>query len=150
MNILNYSLTAVVVYLGLLVGFILAMMAKEEMKDGRRYFVFLQKLILLLVFVFLLVFIRLNYILVLLILVFIVVYLLKRKNELVYIYMILGVIFYLSSKTLNLFVIESSLIFLYGIPTGSLLTKRDKKESLIGILKNVGFVVVAVVLFLVF
>jgi hypothetical protein len=138
MNILNYSLTAVVSYLGLFVGFILAMMAKEEMKDGRRYFVFL------------LVFIRLNYILVLLILVFIVVYLLKRKNELVYIYMILGVIFYLSSKTLNLFVIESSLIFLYGIPTGSLLTKRDKKESLIGILKNVGFVVVAVVLFLVF
>ncbi len=150
MNILNYSLTAVVSYLGLFVGLILALMAKEEMKDGRKYFLFLQKLILLLVFVFLLVFINLNYILVLLILAFILVYLLRRKNELMYIYIILGVIFYLSSKTLNLFVIESSLIFLYGIPTGSLLRKRDEKGTVMGILKNVGFVIVAIVLFLIF
>jgi len=150
MNLLNYSLTAVISYLGLFVGFILALMAKEEMKDGRKYFLFLQKVILLLVFVFLLVFIDLNYILVLLMLAFIVVYLLKRKNKLVYIYILLGVIFHLSSKMLNLFVIESSLIFLYGIPTGSLLMKKDKKETLIGILKNVWFFLVAMVLFLIF
>lgn len=153
MNLLNYSLTAIISYIGLFVGFILAIIAKEEIKPGKKYFIFLQKLILLLIFIFLLVFIKLNYILVLLILVFIVIYLLKTKkefNESPYIYIVLSVVFYLSLKILSLFVIESSLIFIYGLPTGSLLTKKSKKESITNILKNVGFVIVAIILFLIF
>ena len=153
MNLLNYSLTAVIAYLGLFVGFILAIMAKEELKAGKKYFLFLQKIILLLIFVFLLIYIDSNYILVLLLLVFIIIYLLKRKrkfNELPYIYIILAVIFYLSSKNLDLFVIESSLIFLYGLPTGSLMTTKDKKETVINILKNIPFVLIAIILYLIF
>lgn len=153
MNLLNYSLAAIIAYLGLFVGFILAIIAKEELKAGKKYFLFLQRIILLLIFVFLLIFIKLSYILVLLVLVFIMVYLLKRKkefNELPYIYLILSIIFYLSSKKLDLFLIESSLIFLYGLPTGSLLTQKSKKETMINILKNVLFIVVALVLYLIF
>lgn len=153
MNLLNYSLAAIISYLGLFAGFILASMAKEELKAGKKYFIFLQKIILLLIFIFLLIYIDLNYIMVLLILFFIAIYTLKRKkefNELPYIYIVLSIIFYLSSKNLDLFVIESSLIFLYGLPTGSLMTKKSKKEAVINILKNAGFVVVVVVLYLVF
>jgi len=153
MNVLNYSLTAVIAYLGLFIGFILAITAKEELKAGKKYFIFLQKVILLLIFIFLLLFIDLDYILVLLILAFIIVAVLKRRtkfNELPYIYIILAVIFYLSSKKLNLFIIESSLIFLYGLPTGSLLTKRDKKETVINILANIPFILIAIILFLIF
>lgn len=155
MNLLNYSLTAVISYLGLFVGFILAIIAKEELKQGKKYFLFLQKVILLLIFIFLLLFIKLNYILILLILVFVLIYILKNYlkkgfNELPYIYIILSTIFYISSKKLDLFVIESSLIFLYGLPTGTLITKKDKEESIINILKNVGFLIVAIVLYLVF
>lgn len=153
MNLLNYSLAAIISYLGLFVGFILAITAKEELKAGRKYFIFLQKIILLLIFVFLLIFVKLNYLLVLLILVFIVIYISKRKkefNELPYIYIILSIIFYISSKELNLFVIESSLIFLYGLPTGTLLTRKSKVGSIVNILKNVGFVIIAIILFLIF
>lgn len=149
MNILNYSLTAIISYLGLFIGFLLAVIAKEELKPGKKYFIFLQKIILLLIFIFLVVFIDLNYILVLLILSFIIISVFKRKkefNELPYIYIILSVIFFLSSKILNLFIIESSLIFLYGLPTGSLLTKKSKKETMINILKNVGFVIVSILI----
>lgn len=153
MNLLNYSLAAIMSYIGLFIGFFLAIIAKEEIKPGRKYFLFLQKIILLLIFIFLLLFIKLNYILILLILIFIIIYLLKTKkefNELPYIYIILSVIFYLSSKKLSLFVIESSLIFLYGLPTGSLLTKEDRKKTIINILANIPFILIAIILFLIF
>ena len=149
MNILNYSLTALISYIGLFVGFILALIAKEELKAGKKYFVTLQKIILLLIFIFLLIF-ELSYIPLLLISIFIIIYLFKTKksfNESLYIYILLGIIFYLSSKTLNLFIIESSLIFLYGIPTGTLLTKKN--ETIINILKNISFIVVVIILFLI-
>lgn len=155
MNLLNYFLAAIISYFGLFVGFILAIIAKEELKQGKKYFIFLQKIILLLIFIFLLIFIKLNYLLVLLILIFILIYILKNYlkkqfNELSYIYIILSIIFYISSKELNLFVIESSLIFLYGLPTGTLLIRKSKKETIINILKNVGFVVMAIIIFLIF
>jgi len=150
MNLLNYSLTAIIAYLGLFIGFILAIIAKEEIKPGKKYFLFLQKIILLLIFVFLLIFIKLNYILALLILAFIIIYISKTKNKMLYIYTILSIIFYLSSKKLNLFILESSLIFLYGVPAGTLLTKKNKKETIIDILKNTHFVIITIILFLIF
>ncbi|MBW2975511.1 hypothetical protein KY366_07355 [Candidatus Woesearchaeota archaeon] len=157
MNTLNYSLTAITAYLGLFAGFILAAIAKEELKQGKRYFIFLQKIILLLVFVFLLAFIKLDYVLLLVILSFSVICLLRRKkgfNEVPYIYIILSVIFYLASKKPGLFVIESSLMFLYGLPTGSLAAKsggkKERKRAVIDILKNIVFVALAIVLYLIF
>lgn len=155
MNFLNYSLTALVCFVGLFAGFFLAIIAKEELKIGKKYFVFLQKIILLLIFVFLLVFIKLNYILVLLILAFIAVYAAKnyfkdKFDEMFYVYIILAVIFYLSSKELNLFIIESSLIFLYGLPSGSLLMRKSKKETLLCIIRNIDFVLIAMALQFIF
>ena len=151
MNILNYSVIALIAYIGLFIGFILAIMAKEELKPGKKYFIFLQKAILLLIFLFL--FIGFNYLSVLLLFALILIYVLKKRiefGESPYIYTILAIIFYLSSKNLNQFVIESSLIFLYGLPTGTLLTKKSNKETIINILKNIIFVIIAVILALIF
>jgi len=153
MNLLNYSLAALIAYIGLFIGFILAIIAKEEIKPGKKYFILLQKIILLLIFIFLLLFINLKYVVVLLILAFILISILRTKkefNELPYIYIILAIIFYLSSKNLNLFIIESSLIFLYGVPIGTLMTKKSKKETIINILANIPFILIAVILFLIF
>jgi len=153
MNFINYSLAAVIAYLGLFSGFILALIAKEELKEAKKYLIFFQKITLLFIFIFLLVFIKLNYLVVLLIIIFVMIYFLKGRkefNELPYIYIILSAIFYLSSRKLNLFVIESSLVFLYGLPTGSLLMKKNWKETLINILKNGWFVLIAISLFLIF
>jgi hypothetical protein len=154
MNFLNYSLTAVVSYLGLFVGLALAFIAKEELKDGKKYFIFMQKVILSIVFVFLFVFDGLSYILVLLLIGCIVVYYLKnylkkKFDDVFYNYIILAGVFLFSLKELNLFIIESSLIFLYGLPTGSLYFHKDKKKVAFNMLKNIIFVLVAVVLFFV-
>ena len=155
MNLLNYSLTAAISYIGLFVGFILAMIAEEEIKPGKKYLIYLQKIILLLIFIFLVTYINLNYTLAILILAFIIIHIIKKSykkefNEIPYTYIILAIIFYLSSKNPNLFVIESSLIFLYGLPAGSLLTKKSKKESIANILINIPFVLIAIILFLIF
>lgn len=153
MNILNYSLSAIISYLGLFIGFFLALIAKEEIRPGKKYFILLQKVILLLIFIFLIVNIELNYQIILLFLVFAILQIYRTKkefNELPYTYIILAIIFYISSKRLNLFIIESSLIFLYGLPTGSLLTKKSKKETIINLSKNIGFVIVAIILLLLF
>lgn len=153
MNFLNYSLTAIICYLGLFIGFALAIIAKEELKAGKRYFILLQKIILLLVFIFLLIYIKIDYIIILLTLTFIIIHLLKnyfKFNESIYIYIILAIIFYLSSKILNLWVLESSLIFLYGLPTGSLLTNKDKKQTFINILKSVIFIIITIALYFIF
>ena len=155
MNFLNYSLTALVSYIGLFLGFALALIAKEEIKPGKKNLIFLQKIILLLIFGFLLILFEQMYLSILVLLMFISLSLWKKYskkefNELPYIYILFGMVFYLSSKRLNLFVIESSLIFLYGLPVGSLLTTKNKKETVVKLLSNIGFVLVAVVLFLIF
>ena len=153
MNILNYSLVAIISYLGLFIGFFLALIAKEEIKPGKKYFILIKKIMLLLIFVFLIVNTKLNYQIILLFLVFAILQIYRTKkefNELPYTYIILAIIFYMASKNTTLFVIESSLIFIYGLPTGSLLTKKSKKETIINIIKNITFVIIAIGLFLIF
>lgn len=153
MTLLNYSLASLITYLGIFMGFALAIIAKEEIKPGKKYFIFMQKAILLLIFLFLLIYRKLNYIAASLVLASIMIYLLKTKkkfNKLPYIYTILAVIFFMSSKIINLFIIESSLIFLYGIPTGTLLTKRSKKETMTILLKGIPFILIAIILHLIF
>ena len=136
MNILNYSLAVIISYLGLFIGFFLALIAKEEIKPGKKNLILIKKIILLLIFVFLIVNTKLNYQIIILFLVFAILQIYRTKkefNELPYTYIILAIIFYMASKNTTLFVIESSLIFLYGLPTGSLLTKKSKKETIINL-----------------
>ena len=153
MNLLNYSLAALASYIGSFIGFILALMAKEEIKPGKKYFLFLQNAVLSIVFIVLFIFLGLNYIVILLLLACIIIYITKKKkefNDTIYTYILLSVIFYLSSKNINLFIIEDSLIFIYGLPTGTLLTTKNKKQTAINILKNITFVLITIILFLIF
>ncbi|MBW2988726.1 hypothetical protein KY358_00245 [Candidatus Woesearchaeota archaeon] len=157
MNLLNYSLTALIAYSGLFAGIILAVIAREELKQGKKYFILLRKLLLLLAFVFLLAYLGLTPLIALLILLFMAVLLIRRKkrfDEQPYIYIILSAVFYLSSGNLALFSIQSSLIFLYGLPTGTLASgsasKKQAKQALVSVLKNIGFIAAAILLYLVF
>ncbi len=156
MDFINYSLTNLIVFLGIGVGISLAYIAPEELKDGKRYFILLQNLLLPLILFFLLFFYKINLILnvvvslVLFLLLFF--YLNSRKNSKIkyFDYALLGIVFYLSIKDINLFLLESALIFIYGFPTGSLLSNARKKNVLEVILKNISFVVVSLGLFLLF
>jgi len=154
MQLLNYSLISVISFSGLLVGMILAFTAKEELEPGKKYFMLLQKIILLLIFVFLLNFFNVNlYLRIISYILFIFLMAFNIKSQLIY--PVLGVVFFLSSKDINLFITNSILIFFYGFPTGSLFAKKLIKKKKLVVLKNIflnyfWFIVIAIALKLIF
>ncbi|MBS3098062.1 hypothetical protein J4209_04685 [Candidatus Woesearchaeota archaeon] len=150
MELLSYFLASILSFSALFLGFSLALAAKEELKPGKKYFVLSQNIILALILVFLLYFKKVSLILSIIIVIAVLLslfYFDKIKNKYT-IYPLLGIIFYLSSKNINLFVIESALIFLYGLPTGTLLTNiKNKKQAIKNILHHISFIIIALALF---
>lgn len=146
---INYFLASIVVYLGLLLGIILIKLAPEEQRLGKKYFIFLKMFLFFLIISFFLLYYKAN-IISLVLLAFILILMLNKKIHLeksAFTYALFGIIFYLSNKTFNLFVIESILILLYGIPNASLIfipRKNNYKEVFI---KNLWFFVPVLVLY---
>ena len=146
--IYNYFLASVIAFSGLFMGLLLAHIAKEELKQGKKYFVILQKIILILIMIFL------NtkyYILIIasILLIFILKnYLKKQIPEIPLYYLIFGIIFFFASRNPAILAIQSSLVFLYGLPTGTLYYKRKLTMSIMEILKNTTFFIPIIALFL--
>jgi hypothetical protein len=136
MQLLNYSLISLISFLGLLVGMILAFTAKEELEPGKKYFQLLQKLTLLLIVIFLLNFFNINiYLRIIIYILFIFLMTLNIKSQIIY--PVLGVVFFLSLRDINLFTTNSILIFLYGFPTGSLFAKKFIKKRKLFVFKRI-------------
>ncbi len=152
MNFLSYSLIALISFLGLIAGIIIISMAKEEQAPGKKYFILLQKIILSLIVIFLLYFLKLNFaVFAICSLIIITLYIKKYRNkkliESIYLYPLLAIIFYLSSNLDSLFLIESGLIFLYGLVTSSLLLNIKKNNSIKIVFNHISFIIVALILF---
>lgn len=148
MQFLTYFALSIAAFLGLLLGILLIRFAPEEQKPGRPYFKILKKIVFILMISFLFFFFEINVIVMFLIigsLCFLV--LTKRlnleKNSLVY--ALLGLIFFVSSYKSNLFVLQSILIFIYGLPVASL-TYEVKKNNYVEIFLKNGWYFVPVVL----
>src|SRR3989338_2436871 len=145
---LNYFLASIISYLGLLVGLIIIKLAPEEHKPGKKYFILLRKILFFLILVPLLLSYKVHFILLIVVLLFVIVLIISNKINLNIserVYFILGIVFYLSSKIFNLFIIESVLIFLYGIPNASLLLKKRNYFDIF--IRNLWFFVPVVLLY---
>lgn len=151
MQIINYLLASIISYLGLLAGIMLVKMAPEEQKPGKKYFILIKKIIFFLAIAFLLAYYKINLIFSLLALLFAGIIIAGRKLEKPeFAYFFLGIIFFLSSKIMDLFAIESVLVFLYGIPVASLIFNIKKKNYKDILLKNALFFIPVILLFLLF
>ena len=154
MQLLNYSLISLISFSGLLIGIILAFAAKEELENGKKYFLLLQKLTLLLILIFLLNFLDISiYFRIIIYILFIFLMTINIKSQAIY--PALAVIFFLSSKNLELFIMNSILIFFYGFPTGSLFAKKLIKKRKLFIFKKIilnyfWFILIAFILKLIF
>ncbi len=154
MQLLNYSLISLISFSGLFAGMLLAFAAKEELEPGKKYFMLLQKTILLLIVIFLLNFFNvalylriISYVLLIALLSF------SIKSQLIY--PCLAAVFFLSSKNPELFITNSILIFFYGFPTGSLFAEKIIKKKKLVVLKNIflnyfWFVAITIALKLIF
>ena len=125
---ISYFLASIIAYLGLLLGVILIKLSPEEQKPGKKYFILLKQILFVLILIPLLYYFKINLILSVVLLSIVIALIIKRKVKFernTIIYFILAIIFYLSSRIPDLLIIESVLIFLYGIPTSSLILKKN-------------------------
>ena len=155
MEYLNYLLAVVICFISIYAGFFLALIAKEELKAGNKYFLVFQKAILAVVVVSTIFVIDNVYVSFILLGVLVYFMFIAHHVKDIFIYLLFGVLLYLNSQYGNLFLMQSALVFLYGLPAGSLLTfkmiRRKKSKILTSIfMKYIWFVVVALVLFMVF
>ena len=153
MQFINYFSASAISLLGLLIGILLVKIAPEEQKPLEKYFVPAGKILLLTIFIFLIfyyfrdVFFLLALIGYLLFLLFIEFKVSDLYKKSIITYAVLGILFFLSSKNTNLFVIESSLILLYGMPAASLMYSKKEKNEYKIIFYNAGFFIIANLLY---
>ena len=150
--LINYSLVVLVTFLGLFAGFFLALIAKEELEPGKDYFRFLQNVTIALIIFFLLHYNSLPIWLTIMVALLTFFFVGKSKINPIAVYLFLGVIFNSAFRNkLSVFILIASLIFVYGIPTATLLTynlKHKKLKILKDILLKYGiFIPIAIVLF---
>ena len=146
MQFINYFLASLITFAGLIVGIILIKIAPEEQKPLERYFSIARIFLLITIFAFLILFYFKNYLILtisLLLFSFFIEYKMKNKHNLQFI--ILGIVFFISSQNQKLLAIESALIFLYGVLISSLLYKKETSFKIL--LRNSMFLIVANLLY---
>mgnify|MGYP001580588941 CR=1 FL=1 len=153
MQFINYFSASIISFSGLLIGLMLVKIAPEEQKPLEKYLNLARKIILLMIFVFIM-FYYFNswfYALALISYFLFLIFMEYKTDDMLkksmLIYAVLGILFFLGSRNTNLFIIESSLVLLYGLPTASLMYNKKEKNEYKLIFYNLGFVIIANVLF---
>ena len=128
MAFLNYASASVIASLGLVCGYFLAKIAKEEIKSGKVYLQIMKSLVFSSIIFFLLYsLVNPTVAAILSALVLILTSSIKRLlNFNRIIYLLYSVLSYLANEK-KLFALTASLIFIYGLPAGTLM-EHDKKD----------------------
>ncbi len=125
MGLFAQIISIIVIILGIPCGMIVGWIAKEELKEGKEYFIFLESVLLGLMFFFLLHYRDLSTIGVLAgITAFALFSRFKKIRRGYVVYLIFLVILLLS----RFYIIEASLMFIYGIPYGSVMYMNYYKK----------------------
>lgn len=123
MNELMFLAILVVIFLGIFVGVALALIAPEELKKGRKYFMVL-KTVLLLAMIGVMIYFKINLFLAALNVFLLTLFYLYGRE-----YWILSFLLSVSAVNDKAFFIQSSLIFIYGLPEGSLFAEKIIKKK---------------------
>lgn len=155
MQFLQFLAAVAISYLGLLAGFILATMTREELPTAKKYFPWLQRLVIILVAAVSMRLLnfgipaRLASYAALLVL-------LAVKPNLQLFYALFGAAVFAAARNSNALLITSSLVFLFGLLSGSSsfdarIRKKDIVKAAAKILaNNLFYPAIAIVLFLAF
>lgn len=155
MSPLQFAAAAIISYLGLLAGFFLASVTKEELPTARKYFPWLQRLAIIAIAAVVMDFFNVNtglkiaaYVLMLLVI--------AVGLKLQFFYAAFGVLLSAASKDKNMLLVVSSLVFLFGILSGSVyfdntVRRKSSMQNAAGklLINNASYIAVAMVLFLV-
>ena len=146
MEILSYTLTACLMFASVFIGIALAKIAKDEVKQGKKYIAVFQKILLFLIFFFAIVFSESMIARILIGVVLIYLFSSKFSFNDIIAYCSFGLIYALFSANY----IILALIFLHGFPAGTLLAEKCKTSSVQNaVSRYIWIIPVAVLLFLV-
>lgn len=115
----SYFLASAVSYLGLACGAALAFIAPEELSQGRYYLLWLKRALFVAIFVAFIYYSPSKNLLFSVLLLALAALFVRYSDGHVF-YIILGLLFYLSSSGSRFFLTIASMIFLFGLPTGTL------------------------------
>lgn len=154
MQFTNYFLASIISFSGLAIGVALVKIAPEEKKPLEKYFLWFRRALLMLIFVFIIFYYYKNlpYLASLILCFVFLLFFEFRLNSLrksVLDYAAFSFVFFISSKNVSLFAIESSLILLYGVPAASYLYAKKSKNNYKILLYNALFLVIANLLFII-
>ena len=145
---IQYLLTTLIAYLGLVVGTFISKLASEELPVGNKFFEIAKNGLFALVIAAILINLHISLPIIIGFIIFFSLHFIKIKAK--YLYLITSLPLVLSAKSESLFIIEAVLIFLLGSVI-SALTYNTKKPLLKNIreivIKNLLFLAVAIVLF---
>ncbi|MFH1182472.1 MAG: hypothetical protein V1702_05930 [Candidatus Woesearchaeota archaeon] len=148
MDFLSYFLTAIVSFLGLATGAFLAFISPEEMPTGRKFFPLLQRIILVAIAaIFISIFVENIYIRIILYIAAILLLSIRLKPEIIY--PLLAFPFFFSSTNPNAFLAIAILVFVYGLPTGSLYAAKRKSAAAKFVLSQLTFLLVAAAFYII-
>ena len=148
MELLYFVLISIISYFGIILGLIVSVASKEELKPSKKYFILLHNITLALILFFFLRSIKINQFLEILLPLTLVLILfiypsIYNKSQVIYI--VLGIIFALSTKNINHFLIISTLTTFYGFLIAALQLNIKQKNYFKIILKNLGFFVCLII-----
>lgn len=118
----------VLTFIGFVIGIILSLIAPEEMKDGKKYFIILRAIIFVFIIFITCEILGFHILVSTALSLLIILFVLYKKTEHInyFFYIILGVVFAISYIQQELFILQASLIFIFGLPSGSLF-KMERK-----------------------
>jgi len=135
MSFLIYLISAVIAFSGVIAGAILAFNTKEEMPTAKKYFPLLQKILLIAMVAVLLNYFNIS--VVIKVIIYALVIFAVSKKQMLNFYPVIAVLFFsLGQSSQSLFLI-STLVFIYGFPTGSLYVIRNKKMKWLELVRKV-------------
>lgn len=133
-KMLNEFLASLVVGSGILIGALLARMAKEEVKLGLKYFILLKNILFSAVILTTIFYYTRVNIMIALATPLLFSALFINKLQPVAVYTAFAIVCILSSADSSLYLLVSSLIFLAGFPVGTIAYSAAKKNALIEVL----------------
>ncbi len=155
MSPLQFAATAIISYLGLLAGFFLASATKEELPTAKRYFPWLQRFVIIATAAVVMDFLNISLVLKIAAYALLLLIVAVGINTQFY-YTIFGALLFAVSKSQNMLLVVSSMVFLFGLLSGSIFfdSKVRRKSSMLNeagklLMSNASYIVVATVLFLV-
>ncbi|MBW2964267.1 hypothetical protein KY363_02300 [Candidatus Woesearchaeota archaeon] len=146
---LTYIITTLFAFLGVYVGAVLAFICPEELKPGKGYLRSFMNTVLIFLALILLYAYGAHIAVLILLGVAATIFLYYTSdntpiNQIAY--FILGIALFFAARSTDLFITISSMIFIYGLPLGSLFVlrkgKKSKRTILADILLNFGFFVI--------